>query len=76
MGGGRLRLIRQLLTESLVLALAGGTVGVLFADWAADLFLFFVPKIHLPIGYSFKVNYETLGFTLVVTLLMFKPQGK
>jgi len=68
-GAGRWRLVRQLLTESVVLALAGGIAGVLLANWAIDLFGFFIPNTHLPVGYTFKVDYGTLGFTLALTLL-------
>ncbi|HYK89397.1 MAG TPA: ABC transporter permease, partial [Acidobacteriota bacterium] len=68
LGAGRLRLIRQLLTESIVLSLVGGAAGVLLANWAVDLFMFFIPNTHLPIGYTFKVNYQTLGFTFLLAL--------
>ncbi len=68
LGAGRTRLIRQLLTESVVLALVGGAAGVLLAYWAVDLFRFFLPNTHLPIGYTFKVNYQTLGFTFLLAL--------
>ena len=69
LGAGRMRLIRQLLTESIVLALVGGAAGVLLANWAVDLFAFFLPKTHLPIGYKFEVNYQTLGFTFMLALV-------
>ncbi len=69
LGAGRMRLIRQLLTESVVLALIGGAAGVLMANWAVDLFMFFIPNTHLPIGYTFKVNYETLAFTILLALI-------
>ncbi|MEK7677772.1 MAG: ABC transporter permease [Verrucomicrobiota bacterium] len=69
MGSGRARLIRQLLTESLLLALVGGGAGMLLARWAAELFKFFLPNTHLPIGYTFELDAQTLGFTLLLTLL-------
>ena len=43
LGAGRSRLIRQTLTESLVLALAGGIVGLVFSIWVGDLLLSVMP---------------------------------
>ncbi len=68
LGASRKRLIGQLLTESVVLSLIGGAVGVLFAGWAVDLLMFFIPNTYLPIGYSFRLDYETLAFTLLLAL--------
>lgn len=69
LGAGRVRLIRQLLTESLVLASAGGVLGVVLAHWATTLFRAFMPNTYLPIGYTFAVDGGTLGFTLALTLV-------
>src|SRR5207245_11520945 len=68
MGAARRRLILQLLTESVLLALVGGAVGALLAHWATDLLTAFLPKTYLPIGYTFKLDAQTLGFMLLITL--------
>jgi predicted permease len=74
MGAGRLRLIRQLLIESILLALLGAAGGVLVAYWAADMLLMLIPPTHLPIGYHFNVDARTLSVSLVLgvaTALLF-----
>ncbi len=68
LGAGRARLVRQLLTECLVLAFLGAALGVLFASWASGLLVHFIPNTHLPIGYSFDMDFKTLAYTLVLTL--------
>ena len=69
LGAQRGRLIRQLLTESLVLALAGAVVGVLFSRWGVDLFRAMLPNSHLPIGYDFAFDAQTLAFTVLIAIL-------
>jgi predicted permease len=68
LGAGRVRLIRQLLTESMLLALLGGGLGLLLAAWASNLFRWFVPKTPLPVGYGFELDGRTLLFTLMLTV--------
>ncbi len=68
MGSGRGRLVRQLLTESLLLALAGGLLGVLVANWAVELLRAWSPPTPLPIGIDVRINGWTLAFTLLVSL--------
>ncbi len=67
-GAGRTRLIRQLLTESLLISFLGGIGGVVLTFWAKSLIFIFMPKSHLPIGYDFDINLKTLGFTLLLSL--------
>ncbi len=68
-GAGRFRIIRQLLTESLLLTFFGAALGLLFAQWIADLLLTFLPQYHGPIQINLELNTRLLGFTLAVSLL-------
>ena len=75
LGGGRGRLTRQLLTEGLLLALAGGAVGLLLSTWATDALLASVRPV-LPVALSlpeldldWRVLVGTVGFSLVATLV-------
>src|SRR5271163_2247637 len=69
MGASRNRLIRQMLSESVVLALAGGIGGILLALWGANLLSFFTPATkHLPIGLTLGVDKTVLAFTLLLSV--------
>ena len=66
MGAGGWRLVRQFLTESVLLAAAGGVVGVLVAQWLADLLRSLQPTLEVDTALDARV----LGFTLGVTILV------
>ena len=68
-GASRWRLIRQLLTESLLLAFLGGAVGVLFANWGKDLLLVLRPWGGGELALNLKLDLRVLGFTIAVSLL-------
>jgi predicted permease len=70
-GAGRWRLVRQLLTESLLLATLGGVAGVFFAFWTKDVLSAFANDDAglLPGGVELSLNWRVLAFTLAVSLL-------
>ena len=67
-GAGRGRLTRQLLTESLVLAVCGGFVGVLVATWPKAAVLSLVPTTSLPIAFDISIDARVVGVAAVVTV--------
>jgi putative ABC transport system permease protein len=68
LGAGRLRLIRQLLTESLVLALAGGALGLVLAAWGVRLLRSVVPDMF-PMLQHMSVDVPVLAFTFGISIL-------
>jgi predicted permease len=75
-GAGRARLIRQLLTEGLLLAVSGAAAGLMLAHWADALLLRMVsgsasgpPSIHLDLQSDARVLGFTLGVALLTTML-------
>ncbi len=67
LGGSRWRLVRQLLTESVLLALAGGIVGTAFAYGALRVILTLVPPNTIPDESEVAVNVPVLLFALAVS---------
>jgi putative ABC transport system permease protein len=68
LGAGRLRIARQMLTESLLLAFAGGALGVLLASWCVDIIVKFSGN-NLPPSAQIGLDRTALSFTIGVSLL-------
>ena len=72
LGAGRSRVVRQMLTESLLLALTGGAVGVLAASWSLSLVVALIPGntlMQIPGGINaIHLDLHTLGIALGMSL--------
>ena len=68
LGAGRWRIIRQLLTESLLISLAGGVLGVFIAWWGTNLLIALKPE-SLPRLQEINVDLRVFGFTFGVSIL-------
>jgi predicted permease len=67
MGASRVRIVRQLLTESVALATLAGIVGVVVAFWGRDLMRGLVPAAPFPIGLEMRIDGGVLLFAVAVT---------
>ena len=69
LGASRFRLVRHLLTESILLCLVSGALGLLFAFWMIDLLLAFKPAIEVPIELNVSLDTRALGWAFMLSLL-------
>jgi predicted permease len=68
-GSGRWRVVRQFLTESAVLALAGGVLGILLADWGTELIVAAFGTWRQPLVLDVSLNVRVLAFAATVALV-------
>ncbi len=68
-GASRWRLVRQLLIESLILALAGGGVAMLITTWTAGTFSQFIPPTNIPVAMDIHADQRVLLATMLLSLV-------
>jgi putative ABC transport system permease protein len=68
LGASRMRIVRQMITETVLLALMGGALGAFLATWGVE-FLVAVSGDNLPSTANVKIDGTVLGFTLIVSLV-------
>ena len=67
-GAGRFRLVRQFLTESVLLAALGGGAGLIFAHWFSQALLVYLPRENR-LALDIPLDARVLGFTIAVSVL-------
>ena len=68
LGAGRGRIVRQLLTEAVLLGLIALPIGIGIAYWLLDIILASIPEGDLPYFYVFKINGPVLAYTVAVAV--------
>jgi predicted permease len=74
-GAGHGRIVRQLLTETLVLALAGAGLGLLMVRWTGQSLDRLLPPVDFPYDLGASVSWPTVGFTLLVAVVATVASG-
>ena len=72
LGASRLRIVRQFLTESVVLSVLGGVLGLLLAFWGVKLIATLIPEFTSAAIYGWnniRIDGRMIGFTLLVAVL-------
>ena len=69
LGASRARLLRQLLTESMLLATAAGVASAVLVYWTSGLLMTFLPPLDAPVDLAIKVDGPTLIFALAISLV-------
>ncbi|MGA2607877.1 MAG: ABC transporter permease [Terriglobia bacterium] len=68
LGASRMRLIRQLLTECVMLSMAGALLGILFARWGSMLLVRFISTAHDQVFLDLSLDGRVLGFTAAIAI--------
>jgi predicted permease len=68
LGAGRLRLVRRLLVECVVLSLGGGILGFLLALWLVRLVAYYRPSFDFPVAWDLEIDWRVALFSFFVSL--------
>jgi len=68
LGASRFRIVRQLLTESVLLALGAAALGLIPAIWFVNLVMSFRMPVNVPLSFELFIDYRVLGFTFLLAL--------
>jgi predicted permease len=68
-GASRWQIVKQLLTESLLLSAAGGALGLLLAQWGRKLFAAALPPLPFPIRLEAEINWRVVAVTALGSIL-------
>jgi predicted permease len=68
-GANRARLVRQLITETIVLFAAGGVMGLLLTQWLTRLLLAVLPTLPVPLGLAITVDWRVVTFAVSVSFI-------
>jgi predicted permease len=69
MGASRWRLVKQLLTESLLLSVAGGAAGIALAAWTLSALVGAIPQSEGISGLEARLDYRVLAFAIALTIV-------
>jgi predicted lysophospholipase L1 biosynthesis ABC-type transport system permease subunit len=69
LGASRFRLIRQLLTECILLSSGGALLGILFARWGTTLLVHYISTAQNPVSLNLSLDVRVLGFTAAIATL-------
>ena len=69
LGASRLRLMRQLIAECILLSFAGALLGLLLARWGDTVLLYYLSSVHQQVFFDFTLDARVLGFTAVAATL-------
>ena len=69
LGASRWRLMRLLLTETVVVFAVGGLAGLLLSTWLTSLLLAVMPQLPVPVGIEITIDWRVVGFTVALSLI-------